>query len=74
MTDLAAYLLLVAALTAWMCGHQSAASWPRQKAHAPVSRPRTRPRDSRATRTPPSPARARTAVWAYTQPIHEEQT
>lgn len=74
MTDLAAYLLLVAALTAWMCGHQGAASWPHQKAQAPASRARTRPRGSRAARTPPGPARARTAVWAYTQPIHEEQT
>jgi hypothetical protein len=73
-TEPVAFVILVAACTAWMCGHQGAALWPRHKAPAPASRPRTRPRDSRATRTHPSPAHGRTAIWAYTQPItHEEQ-
>lgn len=75
MTDLAAFVLLVAALTAWMCGHQGAASWPHRARQAPVSRPQPPPRDSRDARTRVRPARARTAPWAYTQPhTYEEQT
>lgn len=73
MTDLTAFVVMVAALTAWMCGHQGAASWPRQKAQAPASRPQPPPRDSRVATARTRPARGRTAVWAYTQPIHEEQ-
>ncbi|GGQ83565.1 hypothetical protein [Streptomyces flaveolus] len=69
MTEPVAFVLLVAACTAWMCGHQGATAWPRRKAQAPASRPRTRSPDSRATHTHPSPAHGRTAIWAYTQPI-----
>ncbi|CAL9647487.1 hypothetical protein [Streptomyces sp. enrichment culture] len=74
MTDLAAYVVLVAALTAWMCGHQGAASWPHRRAQAPVSRPQTLSRDSTAATPRVRPARGRTAPWAYTQPLTYEET
>ncbi|MFD0053008.1 hypothetical protein ACFVHR_04690 [Streptomyces sp. NPDC127168] len=73
MTDLVALVTLVAALTAWMCGHQGAASWPHQRAQAGASRPQHPPRASRDAGPRVRPARERTAVSAYTQPLSYEE-
>ncbi|MFC7983841.1 hypothetical protein [Streptomyces sp. NPDC057336] len=74
MTDRLAFLILVAALTAWMCGHQAqpfplgrACGW--LYARVRPSRTIPAPRVHRTRQRPP-----RTPLWARSQPLAYEET
>lgn len=78
MSELLAFVAVVVAVAAPLCGHQTQ-PWPLRGAWRALTAAHRASRDSGATGTPFRPAQRRTAIpvrrtpaWAHTQPLDKE--